>query len=121
MKQTRVIIIDSEKREVREGTVSSLEDCQKLVGGLIERAGYLITNDEVFVNEEGLMGQPKHFFMFQGGHSPVAGNGYITGPTDSKGNETDCTLSLEQAYRKIKFLDINTVALVAQLRGDSEE
>jgi hypothetical protein len=34
------------------------------------------------VNEEGLLEHPQHFFMFEGGHQPLAGNGVILSLTD---------------------------------------
>lgn len=45
-----------------------------------------------YVNEEGLFGQPRHFFMFEDGHQPLAGNGVILGTTED-GHEAACTLS----------------------------
>lgn len=86
--KTRVLIIDSEKRTVTEGFISSLFDAQAIVGGLIERAGYLANGDEVFVNEEGLLLKLEHFFAIEGLEGVFAGNGYITGPTGEDGEET---------------------------------
>jgi hypothetical protein len=47
-----------------------------------------------YVDEQGLLDDPRHFFMFDGGHQPLAGNGVILAETDA-GDEAPCSLALD--------------------------
>ncbi len=100
----RTIIIDSEKREIRIAFVKGLEEMQAIVGGPIERACVLENNDEVYVNEEGLFGSPQHFFFIHG-IMPFAGNGFIIGKTNDKGDNLDFKSSLEQIGDAVVFMN----------------
>lgn len=101
----RVIFIDSENRDITETTVSSLKDCQNLVGGLIERGHILDNGDELYVNEEGLLGDPRRFFKLDGAHQPFAGNAYIIGEVTGSGNNKNAKTTLEEAAGLIKFFN----------------
>jgi hypothetical protein len=57
------------------------------------------------VNEEGLLDHPQHFFMFEGGHQPLAGNGVILSSTDD-GDEAPFTLPLDWARERVTFMDL---------------
>lgn len=108
-KPKRVLIIDAEKREIREGEVSTLEDMQKLVGGYICRGLTLENGDEIFVNDDGLLLSPEHFFYYEGAHMPFALNGYVTGEATASGRTTHAKMDLEALKAKITFMDRNDV------------
>jgi hypothetical protein len=108
----KVWIIDSDKREIRAGTVRNLEDCQKIVGGLICFAHRLPNGDTLFVNDEGLLGQPQHFFYLKGAPNVFALNGYLIGPADDNGNDTDVQLPIETLQMLVKWLSPLEVALM---------
>ena len=60
-----------------------------------------ITNS-VYVDDEGLLKDPKEFFMIPGYHQWLAGNGLILG-VDESGESVDTTLTVEQVEQVIKF------------------
>jgi hypothetical protein len=61
-----------------------------------------------YVNEEGLLADPRYFFMFEGGHQPLAGTGIILSLTDD-GDEAPCTLSLAWVKERVRFMDVAAV------------
>lgn len=115
-----VIFIDSEKRRFTETGVRDLEDMLKLVGGLIERAYTTPCGHEIYVNEDGLWGA-QFFFFPQGAHQPFAGNGFIVGPVNKKGETTDCTMTLEDAQGLIRFMNPLEVRMWARIHGQGVE
>lgn len=114
MKKFRTIHINAETKTVAEVEAGTLADFQKLVGGLIERGCELENGDEVFVNEEGLLGSPKHFFYITGAHQPFAGNGYITGAPTRTGNTSDAVSDLDWVRDIIMWLTPKDAILVAR-------
>jgi hypothetical protein len=108
----RTIIINAADRIIIEKeTDGKLDSLQEIVGGSIE-AVYAGLEDadtrehHCYVNEEGLLNQPRHFFMFEGGHQPLAGNGVILGTTAS-GNEAACTIPLDWFFEHVIFMDLD--------------
>ena len=106
----RAIIINARDRTITETEIDgSLETLQQIVGGMIEPVSQgLDRNHHCYVNEEGLLEHPQHFFMFEGGHQPLAGNGVILAETDD-GEEAPCTLSLAWVKERVKFMDVIAV------------
>jgi uncharacterized protein DUF3846 len=103
----RAIIINAQDRTITETEIDGrLKSLQQIVGGRIE-AVYegLDDNHHCYVNEEGLLHHPQHFFMFKGGHQPLAGNGVILSSTD-EGDEAPCTLLLDWAKERVTFMDL---------------
>ena len=58
-----------------------------------------------YVNEEGLLDHPQHFFFFKDGHQPLAGNGVILSSTED-GDEAPCTLLLDWVKERVTFMDL---------------
>ena len=56
---------------------------------------------------------PQHFFMFAGGHQPLAGNGVILAETED-GGEAPCTLPLDWVKERVTFMDLLAVRLWAR-------
>lgn len=101
----KAIFIDAKKREIREVSLSpdqTLHALQKAVGGFIELVRVDDQND-LYVNEEGLINGTQEFFSFMGAHQPFAGNGVIIGVT-VEGESCDTTLTLDQIKGRVKFL-----------------
>ena len=85
----RALTINAETHEIKVHAVDTsdagpgmLAFMQKAVGGYIERATELKNGDSIFVNEEGLLENPRFFFEVEGGHQPFAGNGVVVGGED---------------------------------------
>jgi hypothetical protein len=103
----RAIIINAKDRTITETEIDgSLKSLQNIVGGLIEPV-YQGLDDphHCYVNEEGLLEDPQHFFMFAGGHQPLAGNGVILSSTDDS-YQGPCTLSLDWVKEHVTFMDL---------------
>lgn len=104
----RAILIDPARRVVEEiDTDGQLASLQAIVGGYIEPVYLPDGKHHCYVNEEGLFGDPQHFFVFQGARvgQPLAGCGVILASTRD-GNEAACTLSLEWVVERVVFLDL---------------
>jgi len=104
----RAIIINSEERAISEAEIDgSLKSLQNIVGGLIEpvHPGLENTGHHAYVNEEGLLNNPQHFFMLKDGHQPLAGNGVIVG-NGLVGDEAPCTLPLDWVKDRVAFMDL---------------
>jgi hypothetical protein len=110
----RVIKIDSVNRTISEIELNNedenkLKGLQSIVEGLIEVAHELPNGDTLFVNEEGLMYSPMHFFEIKGAHQPFAGNGVIAGYDFESGDSTDAESSLSQVRSIVSFLSVDEV------------
>jgi hypothetical protein len=106
----RAIVINSEDRTITETEIDgSLESLQRVVGGMIESVTQgLDGTHHCYVNEEGLLDDPRHFFMFRGGHQPLAGNGVILALTGD-GEEAPCTLPLAWVAERVRFMDLHAM------------
>jgi hypothetical protein len=103
----RAIIVNAQDRTITETEIDgSLKSLQRIVGGLITPVyDGLDEHHHCYVNDEGLLDQPEHFFMFKDGHQPLAGNGVILASTDD-GDEAACTLALEWVKDRVTFMDL---------------
>src|SRR6516165_543890 len=108
----RSIIINSKERIVSEVDIDGkLETLQEKVGGLIDPVylGFEGTDRHCcYVNDEGLLNNPQHFFMFKDGHQPLAGNGVILSD-DGEGGDAPATLPLEWVKDRVAFMDLQQV------------
>lgn len=103
----RAIIINPEDRTITETDIDgSLKSLQQIVGGLIEPVYQgLDEPHHCYVNEEGLLDNPQHFFMFKDGHQPLAGNGVILSWTNNS-YQAPCTLPLDWVKERVTFMDL---------------
>jgi hypothetical protein len=107
----RAIIIHATDRTITETEIDgSLKSLQQIVGGLIQPVYDGLDDDHhCYVNEEGLLNDPQHFFMFKGGHQPLAGDGVILSSTED-GDQAPCTLSLDWVKERVTFMDLQAAA-----------
>ena len=103
----RAIVINAKDRTVTLAEIDgSLKALQQIVGGLIQPVyDGLDDAHHCYVNEEGLLNSPEHFFMFRDGHQPLAGNGVIVG-SGLIADEAPCTLSLDWVRERVTFMDM---------------
>jgi hypothetical protein len=107
----RAIVINAEAQTVIETDIDGkLHSLQEIVGGLIDPVypGLEGTDHHCYVNDEGLLNNPQHFFMLKGGHQPLAGNGVILSTTGD-GDEAPCALPLEWVKERVTFMDLQAV------------
>lgn len=102
--KTKAVFIDTKNRSVEEIEVSGLADFQKAVGGYIETACILDNQDQVFVNEDGMM-RFDDFFFIEGGIQPYAGNAIVVGPCDEDGDNSDCLYSADDIKNRVTFMN----------------
>src|SRR5277367_127913 len=107
----RAIIITAKDRTVSEAEIDgSLKSLQQVVGGLIVPVypGLEGTDHHCYVNDEGLLNNPQHFFMLRDGHQPLAGNGVILSTTGD-GDEAPSTLPVDWVKERVTFMDLKAV------------
>lgn len=101
----KAILIDSENKTITEVQLDNktiLSSLQKHVGGYIEPSYHFPNRDVVYVNEEGLFLDNPPFFVIDGYHQPLAGNGIVVG---SKGpDSSDVKTSIEDVRKMVRFL-----------------
>jgi hypothetical protein len=92
----RTIIINAKDRAITAADIDgTLKSLQKIIGGMIEAVSQGLDEfHHCYVNEEGLLDNPQHFFFFKDGHQPLAGNGVILSSTGD-GDEAPSTLLLD--------------------------
>lgn len=100
----RVVIIDVELGEIREGRVRCLNDMQLIVGGNIERGHTLENGDEVYVNEEGLFIDGLNAFYIKGSYQPFFGSAYIIGSVTSTGNNRASKSTISEIKEMVRFM-----------------
>lgn len=62
-------------------------------------------DDGIFVDDEGLLNSPTHFFEHSDYHSPLAGKGLIVG-CNSEGESVDCKTTVDEVKAKVTFSNI---------------
>lgn len=118
---SRAFLIDSKNRKITPYENTGLKSLQSAVGGYIEGAYELPNGDYLFVDEEGLLKNPKHFFHLKGNYQPNAGNGLLVGPEVDTGGDSyeqkDVQTALEELQRMVTFLDhLDIVSMVREGR-----
>ena len=107
----RAIHIDATLRTVTEIDVpahtepanAQLLALQKAVGGLIELVARLPNGDCVFVDEEGKLKKPRHFFWLAGAREPFAGNAIVVGDADRNGDITPAKSTVDEMYAALQW------------------
>jgi hypothetical protein len=107
----RALHIDAAARQVREVQLpdrgSQIKALHALVGGYIEVAHRFPNGDVMFVDEEGLLKGPEHFFDI-GAHQPFAGNGVIVGP-EIRERPTPAGTQVGEIEARVRWLTIDQV------------
>ncbi len=112
----KAILIDAINKEVKEVEIDEekdfLDQAYALIGcTTIEGVDFDETGENFgYVDEEGMLKQPKHFFTIENGWQPYAGNCLIVG-TDDEGGNTDVSYSMtvEKVRGMVEFKDLYQV------------
>lgn len=67
---------------------------------------------DIYVDDEGLYNN-DYFFIIDGIEQPLAGRGLVFGVVDDEGENTPCTLSIEDLEKRVRFT--TRQALMAEL------
>src|SRR5262252_5356459 len=68
--------------------------------------------ETIFVDDEGLLKDPSHFFLWRGYGQPLAGNGLILGVDHSTGESESTRLTVESVADMVTFVDNRTIEFV---------
>jgi hypothetical protein len=103
----RAILIDPYNETISEVEhTGGIDSIYKLLSGPERKVGTftivgLGKGETLYVDDEGLLHNPTHFFQWQGYHQPLAGRGLILG---SKRSEDAATkLSLDEAKARVRW------------------
>jgi len=102
----KVVVVDPAARSIVNSVVSSLEDAQAIVGGLIERICTLPNGDEVYANEEALFNSELVPFLLVFEDVPpikIVGPAYIIGSVTDSGNNRDVSSTVDKIRKCVVF------------------
>lgn len=100
------LLIDVHNRTVTEVEYSDLDSIYTLVKCELITTGGEYRGHTVYVDDEGLLKDPKEFFQWPGYPDWLAGNGLLVGPVDAEGETTDITLDPREMKALINFRHI---------------
>jgi hypothetical protein len=123
----KAILIDAVNQEVKEVDVDTtgkgenlchnIDQMYELIGcSCFTTGGKLPNGDVLYVDDEGLLTGPEHFFMWQGYPAPLAGNGLLCG-SGSMGQSAPVKSDLEEIRDGVTFLNLFEAALIAKVGG----
>lgn len=106
----KMILIDAFNRKIRQiDREPKLETYYELIGCRTIDAVYLENQNVGYVDDEGLLSNPQHFFHIPGIIPyPLAGNMVIIG-TDDQGNDVAPHISADDISPIIQFMTIDEV------------
>ena len=103
------ILIDVFNKEIREVDYSGdFQDIYKLIECSCFTIATVDDKNVLYVDDEGLLNNPKHFFKYEGYHQPLAGNCLILGD-NGMGESADTTLTVQEVEDKVTFIEHDTV------------
>jgi hypothetical protein len=104
---TRGYLIDPYKAEVQPITVpiDDHKEIQRQLGcDVFTTGGYLENGDVVYVDDEGLLKRPTHFFRIKGlNDQPLAGRGVVLG-SDGEGGSADVQTSESEMTSRVRWV-----------------
>jgi hypothetical protein len=102
----KAILIDPFEQTVKEVDYSGdFRDIYKLIDAECFDCARIKGTDGIFVDDEGLLNAPTHFFEHSEYPSPLAGKGLIVG-CDEEGESADCKTTLDEVKAKVTFSNI---------------
>ena len=106
-KPMRAILIDPEAKTITEvqydgnyKSIYKLIDCETFTFVGIDG------ENVIFVDDEGLFKEPKHFFIWKGYPQPLSGKGLIL-DTDDEGDSIATDLPIDYVKSQVKFTELS--------------
>jgi hypothetical protein len=100
-------VTEVETPEPRAVDHARLRELQRLVGGLIAYAWTFPNGDTLFVDDEGLLKQPEHFFRVCGCPQEFfAGNGVVVGKATRAGYDTAAVSTTDELRALLRFASV---------------
>lgn len=101
----KAILINPFDHTVKEVDYSGdFRDIYKLIEAQTFDVARISRMDGIFVDDEGLLNAPTHFFEHAEYPSPLAGKGLIVG-CDDQGESQDCATNVDEVKSKVAFLN----------------
>ena len=102
----KAILINPFEQSVTEVEYSGdFRDIYKLIDAQCFDCARISRMDGIFVDDEGLLNAPTHFFEHSEYPSPLAGKGLIVG-CDNRGESQSCQTTVEEVKAKVTFSNI---------------
>jgi hypothetical protein len=117
----KAILVNAKARTVTNVEIDDdkdhLQQYYSFIGCDLVTVVNLENGDTMWLDDEGLLKDPKDFFLIRDYPEPLAGNALITGTRwDDEGDHlADTKSTVETIKATIQFMDRNTVGLWAQL------
>ena len=103
MKKSNAILINANDRTITKVVVESVEDICRLIGCDLFTCVRIDRSETIYVDDEGLLKNPKVGFKHTAYDAPLAGNGLILGTT-AMGDSTHTEQSIHDVYMDTDFL-----------------
>ena len=114
----KAYLIDSQARTVTETDYNGdYRHIYKLIGVETFTVVRINDYDSVFVDDEGLLNNPRYFFTLKGYPQPLAGNGLVLG-CDDEGESVEPRMSLEDLRAVVGFTEASVQGFI---ESDAEE
>lgn len=107
MKTKKGFLINSKDETITVVEVTDYKDIQKKVGCDLFDVVQLDEQNDVYVDDEGLLNLDKDskFFGFKGSELRLAGNGLVLGINHNTGDSKDSTMSIEFLKERVEFFN----------------
>lgn len=76
--------------------------------------------DAVYIDDEGLLNNPRYFFILNGYNQPLAGKGLVLG-VDSEGDSCDPQITLDELKSRISFAELEIIGWTDTIERDDVE
>lgn len=102
------ILIDVKNETITEVQVGDYKDIQKKIGCDLFDVVQIDEENDVYVDDEGLLSVDKDskFFGFKGSNVKLAGNGLVLGNNRNTGDSKNTTLTVEYLKERIEFFNL---------------
>lgn len=110
MKKLKGFLIDPEAKTIKEVTYNGdYKEISKMLGCDLYTIVTIDDQNHLFVDDEGLLNDPKYFFRLKGYPQPLAGRGLILG-YDESGETIESSMELDEVKALIpEFLSLKVL------------
>ena len=113
------ILIDVVNETITEVEVGDYKDIQKKIGCQLFDVVSVDDDNDVYVDDEGLLSidDDSKFFGFKGSNVKFGGNGLVLGINHNNGESKNTTLTVEYLKERIEFFTFLTITSYLQTKN----
>lgn len=107
-------LIDPEAKTVTHvnyDLATGIDGIYKLIGADPFAVVQIEKRDAIYVDDEGLLRNPRYFFKYLGYHQPLAGKGLVLG-TNEEGDTVSAKIKYEDLKKRVSFLELSVQDMV---------